>query len=505
MPQRGKTRIFPLHLAPIDEFFCLDDRPKYPMAFTCHLFFNGEVRRDAFDFALIKALARHPLLRAVIRPAKANKPCWVSAGDQLPWVHWGAIGDPFEFETTEAFDLTREVGLRIWVRTGIAGDRSAGDCGAPSVSDDETLGQLTVARSFSDCQSEILLQFHHACTDGNGAYRFIGDLLAEYGIRTATNPADSPVIELCDERLLKDRRGKMAGQAAYGTRSGVIKRGLGHAGQVFSRRIAPLSVPERDNVDPDYRNDFHWDPYPGIVSHVFDRSEYQALRGAASHSGAMFNDLLLSEMFMTLRIWNRRHGAGSRQRLRIMMPTDLREKKDILMPAANMTAYSFITRASGQCDDHQALLRSVRDETLRIKHDQSGKRFIDAVMASSHIPGLTSFLLNRQRCLATVILSNVGDPSRRFLARFPREQGKVRCGNLRLEHVSGTPPLRPLSRATVSIVTYGREFAVHVRCDPYELTRDDAREFLDLYVSRLASHLPHREPAPAEPGVVAAV
>jgi hypothetical protein len=443
------------------------------MTFSCHLFFRGTIQRLAFEAALVEALARHPLLQAIIRPAKANKPCWVSAGEQTPPVHWGRSGEGFEFETAENIDLTHQVGLRMWVRTGSG-------------------------------KSEILLQFHHACCDGTGAYRFIGDLLAEYGLRTA-GELDAPVVEVCDPRLLKERRGKMAGEAAYGTRLGVIKQGLGHAVEVFSRRITPLAVPRRIHSEPDYPNDFQIPAYPGIESYIFDRLQYKALREAASCAGAMFNDLLLSEMFITMRQWNQRHGKNGRHWLRIMMPTDLREKEDILMPAANMTAYSFITRSTKQCYDPQALLRGVRDETLRIKREKSGKRFIDAVMASHSIPGLLEFLLRRNRCLATVVLSNVGDPSRRFLARFPREGGKVRCGNLRLEHVAGVPPLRQLCRATVSVVTYGRELAVHVRCDPHHLTREDAREFLKLFVSRLSTYLPAGVPAAAEPETVAIV
>ena len=50
--------------------------------------------------------------------------------------------------------------------------------------------------------------------------------------------------------------------------------------------------------------------------------------------------------------------------------------------------------------------------------------------------------------------------------------------------------IRDRSRATISIVTYGREFAINVRCDPKTLTQRDANEFLDLFAARLAEHVP---------------
>ena len=52
-------------------------------------------------------------------------------------------------------DIGSRTGLRVWVRQG-------------------------------DGASRIVMQFHHACCDGIGAYRFLGDLLAAYGARTAT-------------------------------------------------------------------------------------------------------------------------------------------------------------------------------------------------------------------------------------------------------------------------------------------------------------------------------
>jgi len=467
MHKRARTRIFPLHLSPIDEFFRADDRPEYPMAFTSHLTFSGEIDRTAFLAAADVALKRHPLLQALTKAGKGGRLCWVAANDVRPRIQWGRFGDPFTFEDTEQIDLTREVGLRLWVFT-------------------------------SNDRSEILLQFHHACCDGTGAYRFIGDLLAEYGLRTAfENP---PVIESCDVRLLKDRRRKMTNEVRHSSRFAMIQQALLYGLSTFVRKIAPLSSLQSDgtgNVEEtiDSRRTHE---YPGIVTCVFDRSQYTSLRAAASAEGAMFNDLLLTEMFVTIRDWNRRCGNRRRQWLRIMMPVDLRGKDEITMPAANMTGYSFITRSSKDCDDTNKLLQSIRDETLRIKRDKIGHRFMNAVTLGLLVPGFIKFLLGRKRCLATVVLSNVGDPSRRFLSRFPRKQGKVRCGNVRLESISGVPPLRPLSRATVSIVTYGREFAINVRCDPQTMSLEDANEFIDLYVSRLQRHLPNANTSESE-------
>ena len=83
----------------------------------------------------------------------------------------------------------------------------------------------------------------------------------------------------------------------------------------------------------------------------------------------------------------------------------------------------------------------------------------------------------------------MGDPTRRFLATFPRQGGKLVAGNLVLDHMVGVSPLRPQTRAAVSIVSLYRELHINVRCDPHVMSTGDARAFLDLYGARLSWHI----------------
>ena len=95
------------------------------------------------------------------------------------------------------------------------------------------------------------------------------------------------------------------------------------------------------------------------------------------------------------------------------------------------------------------------------------------------------FVLSRNVCLATVVLSNAGDPSRRFTAKFPRQSGRIVCGNLVLEAITGVPPLRVKTRAAFSISQYDRRLAVSLRCDPHYFRLEDTATLLDIYVRRL--------------------
>ena len=451
MLKKQQPKVFPLHLAPIDAFFCADDQPGYPMTSVIHLDFSGTLDRGAFEAALDDALERHPLLSSLIKPAKRALPCWVSADGLKPWMDWGTLDEPIQCPGSESIDLRREVGLRIWFRVG-------------------------------DDACRITLQVHHACTDGTGVYRFLGDLLACYGIRTGDGK-DLPELSNVDPRLLRDRRRRMS-KTAQGSARSFVKTGLGHAWDVFGKRVRPLSTPAAATPSPKTS-------FPGICSRSFTRDEHKALRAAAGAHGVMLNDLLLAEMFQTVRQWNQQlDNQPGRDWLRIMMPYDLRDKDDYEMPAANMTSYTFITRRSSDCEDFDRLVRDIRDETARIKHGRMGTTFIDAIMLADFAPRVLRYLLGRDRCISTVILSNIGEPSRRFTARLPRRRGKVVCGNLVLEAICGVPPLRKRSHATWAIFTYAREMTISLRCDPYRFTSEQTAALLDIYMQRLARHLP---------------
>ncbi len=452
MLQAVSKRLFPLHLAPIDSFFLLDDRPDYPMTFASNLFFTGCFQRNAFEAALDDALLLHPLLHARIAPAKQGKVCWIDAKELAPALDWGGLDDPIDIEERERIDLRTETGLRVWVRQ-------------------------------DERQARLILQFHHACSDGTGAHRFMGDLLAGYGLRTATGD-ETPEVADYDPQLLKSRRNKLADEYVNGSFMDNVRRGLGQGLHVFGRRISPLVSGNRQGISTTRPV-----ALPGVVSHTFSREEHKRLRSVASRTGVMLNDVLLAEMFQAMRLWNRQHGAGAKQRLRIMMPSDMRDKADYAMPAANMTSYNFITRDTRDCEDDLRLVKGIRDETARIKHEDRGTHFIDSIMVARYVPGLLPYLLSGKRCLSTVTVSHMGDPTRRFLATFPRKHGKLICGDVVLENMVGVSPLRPQTRAAVSIVTLYRELTINVRCDPHEMSLDDSRDFLELYINRLRGQL----------------
>jgi hypothetical protein len=450
-----KSSLFPLYLSPLEQFFCLDNRHSHPMAFYSVYDFTGVIDRQAFQASVEEALERHPLLNALVRPAKRNKPCWVAAPGPGPTVDWGSYDEPIVPPDGERIDLSKEIGMRIWVRQG------------PE-------------------RATATFEFHHACADGIGASRYIGDVLALYGLKVP-NDSEPPRLEPLDAERLRDRINLQVDFWRTKNYLKMIGRGLKTLTGLLWRRPYPLK-PAGPSSGPEAQP--RSTSFPGIRNAVIPREEFEAIRTAGLEKGAQFNDLLIAALFAALHEWTQSVGDRSARRpIRIMMPTDLRDEQSLTLPVACLTSYSFLTQGQADCRDPIKLLDNVNRETTEIKNRRLGVVFSDTVAI-----GLTSGVLKRvidaPFSLASAVVSNIGDPTRRYAARLPRRGGRIVAGNLVLDDITGVPPLRPNTRATFCILTYGRKLTISLRCDASFFSDDDTDRLLQLYVRRLRSYIP---------------
>src|SRR5262249_45754254 len=146
-------------------------------------------------------------------------------------------------------------------------------------------------------------------------------------------------------------------------------------------------------------------------------------------------------------------------------------------------------RRAEDCRDPRALLESIREQTQAIKSRRLGLYFIGELALVGGIPGGMRLLLAPRRSFATAVLTNVGDLTNRFGLPFPRRDGKLLVGNLVLESITGTPPLRPLTHLGVGILIYAGQLNVTLALDRHLFTREQARELLDRYVARIRQRL----------------
>ena len=457
MPNAELSTLFPLPLTVFERYMLLDDRPEYPMTFPMEFEFQGEVERGALEAALDEALARHPLLSARMEEGGRGGPCFVAGPEDRPRLAWETAGGPLPFPAGEPIDLTREAGSRFWLRQG-------------------------------DGCATLNTQFHHACCDGMGAFRFLGDLFAGYGQRTAGEgprpemaPWDLEALRTRDQFAFAPPEPVGLPRILWSTVVETTKWAL--------RRPRPLAVPAASNgalAEPR--------PYPDLAVHQFDEPQSRALRQQASQCGATVNDLLLRDLFLTMAEWNQEHGAGRKEGwLAINMPQNLRQRSDERMPAANKMGYVFLTRHTRQLDDADTLLQGIRTETELVKQWSAGLFFISGLQWSLKVPGLCRRLMAGNGCFATTVLSNLGDFGRRVPGRFPREGARLLIGNLRLDACRLAPPPRPLTHATLAVFTYANRLNLNL-LRGRDFPAPAAQQLLAAYVARVEQSLSENRP-----------
>jgi hypothetical protein len=452
-------------MTPFEDYMYWDDQTQYPMTFIIELKLEGRLDRAALENALPKALARHPLLQAVIRRAKGNRDCWVSDPKVQVKIDWGPIGAPLLFAEGEAIDLRREPGVRLWVR-------------------------------YDDTRTEITGQFHHATTDGVGGFQFIGDWFWYYA-ENVGQPVKDP-LPPASPKSLRARGLACYNPELYRMPNGKLRNDYGHSLRMLWERVAPVASPRRFERSAAERPEF-----PGIRSFEFNKSQHRQLRYAAEARGQTVNELLIEWLMLAMLEWNRRHRSFRGGSICAMMPMDLREADTPVTSAANIVTYAFIRRSPRELQNEARRVASLREEILKLKHQRHCSPLMNMLAGGLRHPRWLKRLLFSHRCLATAIISNLADPTKRFSVPFPREDGELVVGNLRLVDIRGVPPMRYGTRATLSVNTYRRVLQVFLRCDPHRFSIQDTQQLLDLYVSKLQMLLPDVEATPQPSGVVA--
>jgi hypothetical protein len=446
----GAKSVFPLTLVPFERYMLADDRSAYPMTFVVRVELAGTANREAMDAAFADALLRHPLLTARLARRGLTRR-WEASGDPPPVLDWHETLASPPFSELQSIDLRKTA--------GIAGE----------IHIDEGL-------------TRIFLLMHHAVCDGIGAMRFLGDLLALYGQRTARGDERPRLLPLDSANLAF--RGQFDIRVPEPiSRWEVIKGTVREVWKVVSRRPLPLRFRRRPATSASAgRLTATWEILPEEL--------FRRYCEAASASEVTVNDLVLRDMFLTLNTWNRQQDTrGSRGWLRVNVPTSLRGKRDSRMPATNVLGYALVTHHSNECERPSQLLSQIASETAAIRAWSLGAMFVGALQVVGRVPGALWVGARLGRRFSTAVLSNLGDPTRRFRARFPRVNNELQAGDLTLKSISGAPPVRPGTRIALALFSYADRLCVGLNADPRWCDEATAREFLDAFECQLRTSI----------------
>lgn len=457
--------VLPLALVPFESYMLADDRPAYPMNFFFRLGFAGVLREDRFNDAWRAAVARHPLLGAVVERRRGG--LFWTLTDQSPVVQWASSATP-----EPAGPSTNSTPGRTEGRANAASQIS----GLDLFREPGVRARIHVVGGRTD----LLLQFHHASSDGLGAVRFVEDLLVAYAV-PSSEERNRHWATLSPDALR--RRGefgltswkliKMAPQQAVGL--------LG-ARQFLFRQPLPLGAGlsvDPSNVPPA--------EYPACVTRGLSFADTKRMEPRAQVLEVTTNDWLLSHLFRVVGEWRSKQGDCRPQDwLRMSVPMNLRTAADKQMPAANVVSMVFLDRRFTQLGDSSRLLATVHEEMGLIKRLRLGLTFVLSLRAARPL-GAISLFCKTDQCRATMVLTNLGRVWR--CRPLLDAEGRVRLDDATLDQVEIAAPLRPGTSLAVATFAYAgrRWFTWHF--DPRVLSAEHVRCMADDYLNRLSQDL----------------
>jgi hypothetical protein len=228
--------------------------------------FAGGLVRATFEAAVKSALLRHPLLKSIVKIGW--RPSWFTLSMSQLNIAWqrGACGGPLPHATR--LDIRQSTGLRV------------------IVVQDETNTDLT-------------LQWHHACCDGAGIFRFAEDLFVAYD--GANKAGRSSVNSTPVDPSLLPSRGSY-GLSLAGAAKLLPKQLMGVAGasQFWVRRPAPI-VAGAARADQNALST----RFPASVGGHPTRAETIAIRKAARSRNVTLNAFLACDFFHSLWDWQK--------------------------------------------------------------------------------------------------------------------------------------------------------------------------------------------------------
>jgi NRPS condensation-like uncharacterized protein len=443
-----------LPLTLMEQYLFAEDKPAYPCWIFIRTRLRGTIDRTALEQAWCDTVARHPLLRAVVRDGTGRRPpFWEVLDDPPPpRIEWHRAPDVSAAGPWTWMDLRRTPAVR-----------------------------LIVAEHGGGC--EIGIDGHHAIFDGIGAFGVLHDLFVHYARHRG---ADVPVPEI--------RPAMFAGRNQFGLNwwsklklTPVQLLGLWFAWQMQQRPVAPLTPLELQ--------DFAAPPQPGFPSFMHQHlpaADLARLRAVAKHHRASLNDLLLRDLQAAIGVWRLREGIGEADDwIFLAIPVNLRRTVDRFLSATNAIGIVAIDRRAKSLTNRPRLLRRATEDMNLVKRHKLGYTFLVLLGLWRRLRGGIPRYSARRACRATTVLTNLGQP----FSRSPLLDASRRLAvpGAVVEDIMMVAPCRPGTCATIAVAIYGGRLVVDLHYDPRALPDRQAETFLATFIEQLYTSIAEAE------------
>ncbi len=330
-------------LTPLENFLLQCDSNQSPMVIRVMMRLTGNVQLDVLTRTLQEAILRHPLLNCRIQTLGREKH-W-TPGCAEPINVRSAAGSVFDAERGPlnlSIDLKQTTGLyvtMIVLEDGI----------------------------------KVMLDVHHAVTDGNGLRQVVTEWLHLYHCEATGVP--SRLLILDTDRLQQ--------RDQFHQPKAIQPSGLKDAIRNFLVTIRGRTSRWNPRLRNRQRTSNETSSHCAEV--IFSAEQCIQLRQRLTAWNVNINDLV---MVCCMSIFAQQAPTGSmKHRITVLNPTDLRLPSDRTMPATNRFGAAFMRRMRSECLEPAQLLRGIQTEMNYVRTNFIGAEFLKGLAAASRIPG----------------------------------------------------------------------------------------------------------------------
>ncbi len=401
--------MFPIRMTSIEKYHFFDDSPAFPNQFFARFEFAGQIAAGPLQEAFELAVSRHVRGQAVARKSWGR---WEWREREMP-------GTRIEFCETDDFrfrrlDLRTEPGY--YAKCHVGPERTA-----------------------------VMMQVHHALTDGLGGLAFVRDWLVIYDNLIRGRVADAGLRQLQPTALLRRNRIGVASwrYLRHWWRQPIALFGAAKfIGRRFQTLVSEIDVPPADQ----------WRPVSCGFS--IDRESVQALKKTLVAQQVTLNDFLLATLYVALAKYFAAAETAIRTTCyRVIVPISIRERWESSMPTANRTTLVQLDRFARETGDIWGLARGIHFELGIIRHWMLDRIFLLAIRLMSISNHWLRYSAASPRPRGTTLLTNLGKPFVR--SGLNMADGKVLVGDAALASVALLPPVRrhlPISCAAMQFL-----------------------------------------------------
>ncbi len=438
-----------LPLTSIEQYHLADDSPRYPNVIACDLIVSGLADRDIATLALREAARRHLLICARLQQRRWRRPCWKLDPGHAGQLHWQTAGRHVaDSSPLDYIDLNRDFPGQFCWRA-------------------------------ENGRTRLSFRTHHASMDGGGGMQFVIDWLLNY--HRISLGQDEPRPRPVNQELLRRRNALRLLTREFVGKLWIQPIALLGAMKFLFRHVTP--------VVPDNRGDSELLDKPPAgsrrLSVALDDSQVDRLKRRAHERSVTVNEVVLSAVFQALHELRKRHAWHADQEwLRLVIPVSIRDFADRRLPAANRATIVQLDRTDRDFADPDGLLWGINYELGNIRRWNLEKTFLLALKWMSLMPGWIPRSARRPVCRATSVVTNLGAPLERVRLNSDH-QGRLLAGNLVIEDIELTVPIRPRTPAGFAVVRYRGHQKLDLHFDPRQVGPELARELLELTLKHL--------------------